>query len=102
MKYRALSASLTLPKQELWRLEVHGHTSVCMLLCAHFRQHTHIHLHSRSQQSDGTRCFSCQVVAHLNQPVQWKSPLGFPIEQHYRKDVTETVQTGLQVSVCAE
>lgn len=38
-----------------------------------------------------------QVVAFLDKPVRWTSPLGFPIEQPYRKDKHDFVRTGLQV-----
>ncbi|MEW5305130.1 MAG: hypothetical protein WDW36_007691 [Sanguina aurantia] len=37
-----------------------------------------------------------RVVASLGKTVQWKSPLGFPIEQPYRKKNTESIRTGLQ------
>lgn len=38
-----------------------------------------------------------QVMASQGKPMQWKSALGFPIEQPYRMDTTQIVLTGLQV-----
>ncbi|MEW5310192.1 MAG: hypothetical protein WDW38_002012 [Sanguina aurantia] len=42
-----------------------------------------------------------RIVASLDKPMTWRSPLGFPIEQPYRKEHTESVQTGLQAFTLA-